>query len=121
MFGLIAAVGIQQLAKADLSSDRNLFIAGFSLFMGLSVPAYFDGYVTSYAPGAAESLANLPETARNIIEAVGKTGMAVAAIFGIILDNLVPGTPQERGLIGAAAVISAAPFIHPDPATTKEP
>ncbi|MFQ5411022.1 MAG: uracil-xanthine permease family protein, partial [Phycisphaerae bacterium] len=41
LFGLISAVGIQQLAKADLSSNRNLFIAGFSLFMGLSVPAYF--------------------------------------------------------------------------------
>jgi nucleobase transporter 1/2 len=114
-------VGIQQLAKADLSSDRNLFIAGFSLFMGLSVPAYFEGYVTSYAPGAADLLANLPETARNIIEAIGKTGMAVAAIFGIILDNLVPGTPQERGLIGTAPVTPAAPFIHADPATTKEP
>lgn len=121
LFGLIAAVGIQQLAKADLSSDRNLFIAGFSLFMGLSVPAYFEGYVKIYSPGAAELLANLPETARNIIEAIGKTGMAVAAIFGIILDNLVPGTPQERGLIGTAPAAPAAPFIHADPATTKEP
>ena len=98
LFGLISAVGIQQLAKADLSSNRNLFIAGFSLFMGLSVPAYFGGYVTSYSPGAAELLADLPQTARNVIESVGCTGMAVAAIIGIILDNSIPGTPEERGL-----------------------
>ena len=32
---------MRQLAKADLNVDRNLFIAGFALFMGLSVPAYF--------------------------------------------------------------------------------
>ncbi|MFQ5492501.1 MAG: uracil-xanthine permease family protein [Phycisphaerae bacterium] len=100
LFGLISAVGIQQLAKCDLNSDRNLFIAGFSLFMGLSVPAYFEGYGTTYSPGAAELLAGLPDTLRIIIESVGKTGMAVAAIIGIILDNVVPGTPQERGLAG---------------------
>ena len=44
LFGLISAVGIQQLTKCDLHSDRNLFIAGFSLFMGLSVPEYFCFY-----------------------------------------------------------------------------
>lgn len=103
LFGLISAVGIQQLAKADLSSNRNLFIAGFSLFMGLSVPAYFGGYVTSYSPGAAELLADLPQTARNVIESVGSTGMAVAAIIGIVLDNVIPGTPEERGLTGVGA------------------
>jgi len=110
LFGLISAVGIQQLAKADLSSDRNLFIAGFSLFMGLSVPAYFDGYVTMYSPGAADLLAGLPETARNIIESIGKTGMAVAALIGVLLDNLIPGTPQERGLTRPADL--KAPVIH---------
>lgn len=98
LFGLISAIGIQQLAKADLNSDRNLFIAGFSLFMGLSVPAYFDGSVTMYSPGAAEMLGGLPEAVRTIVESIGKTGMAVAAIIGITLDNLIPGTPEERGL-----------------------
>ena len=29
----------------------------------------------------------------------GLTGMAVAAIIGITLDNLIPGTPEERGLV----------------------
>jgi solute carrier family 23 (nucleobase transporter), member 1 len=109
LFGLIAAVGIQQLAKADLSSDRNLFIAGFSLFMGLSVPAWFaaraavDGLqpgqtLALYKPTAEGLLAALPATLSGIVESIGSTGMAVAAILGIVLDNLVPGTPEERGL-----------------------
>ena len=99
LFGLISAVGIQQLAKADLSSDRNLFIAGFSLFMGLSVPAYFDGSVTAmYPPGPGPLLEALPPMLADVVKAIGETGMAVAAIIGIVLDNVIPGTPGERGL-----------------------
>ncbi|HUU86061.1 MAG TPA: solute carrier family 23 protein [Phycisphaerae bacterium] len=99
LFGLIAAVGIQQLAKADLSSDRNLFIAGFSLFMGLSVPAYFDGSVAAmYPPGAEPLLDSLPGVLADAIKAIGETGMAVAAVIGVVLDNVIPGTPAERGL-----------------------
>jgi xanthine/uracil permease len=107
--GLISAIGIQQLAKADLSSDRNLFISGFSLFMGLSVPAYFAarGSVEAlqvgqtlalYQPTVEGLLAALPATLAGIVASIGSTGMAVAAIFGILLDNLIPGTAEERGL-----------------------
>ena len=103
LFGLISAVGIQQLSKADLASDRNLFIAGFSLFMGLSVPAYFDGSTASlYPPGPGPFLdgfvQNFGQDVAAMIQAIGSTGMAVAAISGIVLDNLIPGTPEERGL-----------------------
>jgi solute carrier family 23 (nucleobase transporter), member 1 len=113
LFGLISAVGIQQLAKADLSSDRNLFIAGFSLFMGLSVPAYFAGY-TSYTPGAADMLARLPHNLANVVKSVGGTGMAVAALIGITLDNIVPGTAAERGMTEDEPPAPEAPFIHPE-------
>lgn len=58
LFGLIAAIGVQQLAKADLSSDRNLFIAGFSLFMGLSVPAYFAAKASPEVLQVGQSLAH---------------------------------------------------------------
>uniref|UniRef100_H2ZM08 SLC26A/SulP transporter domain-containing protein n=1 Tax=Ciona savignyi TaxID=51511 RepID=H2ZM08_CIOSA len=40
MFGMIAAVGISNLQYVDLNSSRNLFIIGFSLFMGLTVPEW---------------------------------------------------------------------------------
>ncbi len=115
LFGLISAVGIQQLARADLTSDRNLFIAGFALFMGLSVPAYFEGYVTAYSPGAAELMASWPVWLRDMVGAVGKTGMAVAAIIGLILDNLIPGTAAERGLSAVDLTVPEARFALEDP------
>ncbi|TWT98167.1 Uric acid permease PucK [Botrimarina colliarenosi] len=99
MFGLISAVGVRQFAKADLDSDRNLLIGGFALFMGLSVPAYFN----SEAGGAA--LAAIPYGLGDVLGALGKTGMAVAAVLGIVLDNLIPGTPAERGLHDGPGVL----------------
>lgn len=109
MFGLIAAVGVQQLAKCDLNSDRNLFIAGFSLFMGLSVPAYFSSVASvediqagqtlaMYTPTAEPMLAVLGDSLGGVVTSVGSTGMAVAAIIGLLLDNIIPGTPEQRGL-----------------------
>lgn len=92
MFGLISAVGVRQFAKADLESNRNLLIGGFALFMGLSVPAYFN------SEAGAALIANTPWGLGDVLGALGKTGMAVAAILGILLDNLIPGTPLERGL-----------------------
>jgi xanthine/uracil permease len=92
MFGLISAVGIRQFARADLNSDRNLFVGGFALFMGISVPYYF-------ANGGADAvIETFPRSIADIINAIGQTGMAVAAILGIALDNFIPGTRQERGL-----------------------
>ncbi|MEM9587149.1 MAG: solute carrier family 23 protein [Planctomycetota bacterium] len=92
MFGLISAVGIRQFARADLSSDRNLFIGGFALFMGISLPFYFKN-------GGSEAVtAALPVWIADVINSIGQTGMAVAAILGMVLDNLVPATRVERGL-----------------------
>ncbi|MEO0963817.1 MAG: solute carrier family 23 protein [Planctomycetota bacterium] len=99
MFGLIAAVGVRQFARADLTSDRNLFIGGFALFMGLSVPFYFQN-------GGSDAVsAALPASLAGIAIAIGTTGMAVAAILGLTLDNLVPGTPEERGLVHTPSIL----------------
>ena len=95
MFGLISAVGIKELTKADLNLDRNLFVAGFSLFMGLSVPFYFgsDAGVELLGQIGAYSTA-----AKDVVGAIGNTGMAVAAIIGLALDNTLPATRKQRGL-----------------------
>jgi xanthine/uracil permease len=95
LFGLISAIGIRELANADLSVDRNLFIAGFALFMGLSVPAYFNG---DDGMQALEYIGEYSHGLRDIVSAIGKTGMAVAAIIGLTLDNTLPATRRERGL-----------------------
>ena len=93
LFGLISAVGVRQFAKADLTSDRNLLIGGFSLFMGLSVPFYF----SSFSTGPTD-VQWMPQSFQGLVIALGSTGMAVAAVIGLILDNCIPGTRRERGL-----------------------
>ncbi|MCG8422230.1 MAG: solute carrier family 23 protein [Proteobacteria bacterium] len=88
MFGMIAAVGLSNLQFIDLNSARNLFIVGFSFFMGLSVPAYFKA-----SPVSLE-----PDWLANIINTLGVTGMAVGAIIATLLDNTIPASADERGL-----------------------
>ena len=92
MFGMIASVGLSNLQFVNLNSSRNLFILGFALFMGLSVPEYF----------ATAKVATGMEWLDNIIKTLGGTGMAVGAFCALILDNLIPGTDEERGITAFA-------------------
>lgn len=88
MFGMIAAVGLSNLQLVDLNSARNLFILGFALFMGLSVPEYFRANPVAFEPAWLASVVNT----------LGSTGMAVGALIAALLDNTVPGGTAERGL-----------------------
>lgn len=97
LFGLIAAVGVSNLMKADMSSQRNQLIVGFILFMGLSLPAYFKGVPDLGFDPKPVVIAAAPWLG-TLITTIGTTSMAVTAILGLILDNLIPGTPAERGL-----------------------
>lgn len=90
MFGMIASVGLSNLQFVNLDSGRNLFILGFSIFMGLSLPEYFG------VP--ANQFSFEPQWLSNIFNTLGKTGMAVGAFIALFLDNTIPGTDEERGL-----------------------
>jgi nucleobase transporter 1/2 len=105
LFGMIASVGLSNLQIVNLNNSRNLFIIGLSFFAGLSVPFWFTAHVDvgtgqivngAIAWGTQGSVINV---IGNIFQAILSTGMAVTAITGIILDNLLPGaTRAERGL-----------------------
>ena len=90
MFGMIASVGLSNLQFVDLNSGRNLFIVGFALFMGLSIPEYFS------VPANAFQFE--PRWLADILNTLGKTGMAIGAFVALLLDNTIPGTREERGL-----------------------
>ena len=92
LFGMIAAVGISNLQFVDLNSSRNLFIIGFALFMGLSVPAWAN------TVSIDQTLPLWQKTLEDVVLTIAKTGMAVAAICAGVLDNTIPGTDEERGL-----------------------
>ena len=100
MFGLIAAVGLSNLQFVNLNNARNLFIIGLSFFAGLSFPYAFNPQLSAAAMpiswGDPGSFANV---IGNILQTILTTGMAVTAIIGIVLDNVLPGaTREERGL-----------------------
>jgi len=88
MFGMIAAVGLSNLQFVDLNSARNLFILGFAFYMGLSMPVYF----------ADDPISFSPSWLADVVNTLGKTGMAVGALIALVLDNTIPGTRAERGL-----------------------
>nr|XP_023473368.1 solute carrier family 23 member 1 isoform X3 [Equus caballus] len=91
LFGMITAVGLSNLQFVDMNSSRNLFVLGFSMFFGLTLP----NYLTSN-PGAINT--GISEVDQ-ILTVLLTTEMFVGGCLAFILDNTVPGSPEERGLI----------------------
>lgn len=89
LFGIIGALGIQALMRADMNSQRNVMIVGFSFLMALGLPSWV---------GAHQDMFFAWGIFGQIIWAIGNTAMAVAGISACILDNVIPGTAEERGL-----------------------
>jgi nucleobase transporter 1/2 len=77
----------------DMGSQRNLLIVGFVLFSGFVLPSYFDTAQDFSAFGI--------DWLTDLIVAIGSSGIATAAVLGLLLDNLIPGSPEERGLVAA--------------------
>jgi xanthine/uracil permease len=46
--------------------------------------------------------------------AVGSSGIAVAAMLGLLLDNLIPGTDAERGRRGPTTSATEYPVVPPE-------
>merc|ERR1719495_153937 len=95
MFGIITAVGLSNLQFVDLNSTRNLFVLGFSLFFSLVLPKWME---------EQSNLGNNPirtgnDTMDNILTVILSSSMFLAMLLGFVLDNTIPGTDEERGLV----------------------
>lgn len=90
LFGIIGALGIQALMRADMNSQRNVMIVGFAFLMALGLPSWVAANKEMFFAWGIPG---------EILWAIGNTAMAVAGVSSCILDNLIPGTPEERGLI----------------------
>ncbi|XP_020391140.2 xan_ur_permease domain-containing protein isoform X1 [Rhincodon typus] len=91
MFGVITAIGISNLQFVDMNSSRNIFIFGFSMFSGMVIPNWMNKYPLAIQTGV------LPLD--QVIRVLLTTSMFVGGFFGFFLDNTLPGTEKERGLI----------------------
>ncbi|XP_063610050.1 solute carrier family 23 member 1-like [Penaeus indicus] len=91
MFAMITAVGVSTLQYVDLGSSRNLFVFGISVFLGLGVPKWLDANPNAIQTGSL--------TADQVISVLLRTPMFVGGVLGFFLDNTIPGTDEERGII----------------------
>uniref|UniRef100_A0A670YHB5 Solute carrier family 23 member 1 n=1 Tax=Pseudonaja textilis TaxID=8673 RepID=A0A670YHB5_PSETE len=87
LFGMITAVGLSNLQFVDMNSSRNLFILGFAMFFGLTLPNYLDSRPNAINTGIAE--------VDQILRVLLTTEMFVGGSIAFILDNTVPGTPDS--------------------------
>jgi xanthine/uracil permease len=95
LFGIIGALGIQVLMRADMGSQRNVVIVGFAFLMALGLPGWVEKNQALFMnPAYGQAMV----TFGGMIWAILKTPMAVAGICAATCDSLIPGTPEERGI-----------------------
>ncbi|XP_058813991.1 solute carrier family 23 member 2 isoform X2 [Topomyia yanbarensis] len=91
MFGMIAAFGLSALQYVDLRSARNLYILGLSIFFPLVFCIWLKDHPDLIQTGN--------ETVDSTLFVLLSTSILVGGSLGCILDNLIPGTNEERGLV----------------------
>ena len=82
LYGMIAAVGVRDIVEnqVDLTKSRNLIIAAVMFVSGLGFSSV--GGITFTVGGAAVTL----------------SGLAIAALCGVILNAILPGNDYEFGV-----------------------
>lgn len=108
-WALIVALGLSTMRYTQAASSRNMIIVGFTLFISLSIPAYFQQYepssnliLPSYLLPYAAASSGPVRTGSNglnyAVNALLSINVVVALLVALILDNTVPGSKQERGV-----------------------
>ncbi|KAF3781834.1 Nucleobase-ascorbate transporter 2 [Nymphaea thermarum] len=97
LFGLVASVGLSFLQFTNMNSMRSLFITGVSLFLGLSVPEYFNEFTISAHHGPAHSNSGW---FNDIINTTFSSPATVALIVAVFLDNTLEykDAARDRGI-----------------------
>ncbi|XP_046481884.1 solute carrier family 23 member 2 isoform X2 [Neodiprion pinetum] len=90
MFGMIAAFGLSALQYINLNSARNLYILGFSMFFPLVLSRWMSHHSDAIKTGS--------DIFDSVITVLLSTTILVGGGLGCLLDNIIPGTSEERGL-----------------------
>ncbi|KAF9675791.1 hypothetical protein SADUNF_Sadunf09G0069500 [Salix dunnii] len=83
LFAYVASAGLGLLQFCNLNSFRTKFILGFSLFMGLSVPQYFNEYLLISGRGPVHTGATW---FNDIVQVIFSSPATVALIVAYFLD-----------------------------------
>lgn len=97
LFGLVTAVGISFIQFTNHNSMRNLYILGLSLFLGISVPQYFNEFSASAGHGPVKTNAGW---FNEILNSIFSSPPTVAMLVGTLLDNTLDwkNSGLDRGL-----------------------
>uniref|UniRef100_A0A7C9ASW0 Xanthine/uracil/vitamin C permease n=1 Tax=Opuntia streptacantha TaxID=393608 RepID=A0A7C9ASW0_OPUST len=109
IWALTVALGLLNLQYTQASSFRNMGIVGVSLFLGLSVPAYFQqfdpqtnlilpSYLVPYAAASSGPVHTGNSQLDFAVNGLLSMNMVVTFLIAFVLDNTVPGSKQERGV-----------------------
>ncbi|EOA16123.1 hypothetical protein CARUB_v10004255mg [Capsella rubella] len=109
IWALTVALGLSNLRYTQTASFRNITIVGVSLFLGLSIPVYFQQYQplsslilpSYYLPFGAASSGPFQTGIEQLdfaMNAVLSLNMVVTFLVAFVLDNTVPGSKEERGV-----------------------
>ncbi|XP_072508749.1 solute carrier family 23 member 1-like isoform X2 [Notamacropus eugenii] len=90
-FGAITAGGISYLQYVDMNSSRNLFVFGFSIYCGLTIPNWVNRNPEQIQTGIIQL--------DQVIQVLLSSSMFVGGFLGFVLDNTLRGSQEERGLI----------------------
>ena len=84
LYGMISAVGVRNVVenKVDFTKSRNVIIAALILVLSIGIKYYNESGAISFTVGSAT---------------IALSGLAVAAIVGIILNAVLPGKDYEFG------------------------
>ncbi|CAN6462524.1 unnamed protein product [Victoria cruziana] len=93
LFGLLASLGLSFLQFTNMNSMRNMLISGLSLFLGLSIPQYFDQTWLSTRHGPVHTKASWFNCILNTLFSSPPT---IASIVAIFLDNTVDVDMSEK-------------------------
>lgn len=83
--------GLSALQYVDLRSSRNLYIIGLSLFFPMVLCQWIKNNPNVIQTGN--------ETLDSTLSVILGTSILVGGFVGCLLDHIIPGTPEERGLI----------------------
>uniref|UniRef100_A0A7C9FKW4 Xanthine/uracil/vitamin C permease n=1 Tax=Opuntia streptacantha TaxID=393608 RepID=A0A7C9FKW4_OPUST len=95
LFGLVASVGLSFLQFTNMNSMRNLFITGLTLFLGISIPQYFDEYLPHH--GLVRTNAGWFNA---FVTTIFVSSPTVGLIIAVFLDNTleVEKSKRDRGM-----------------------
>ncbi|KAG8477093.1 hypothetical protein CXB51_030783 [Gossypium anomalum] len=122
IWALVVAIGLSTLQYTQTASFRNITIVGVSLFLGLSIPTYFQqyqpesilmlpSYFVPYAAASDGPVHTINEQLDFSINALLSMSMVITLLVAFVLDNTVPGSREERGVY----IWSSAEDVATDP------